>query len=340
MYVYAGIDEAGYGPVLGPMVIGRAVLVIPKLDADAPTPDLWLRLGKAVCKRISDRAGRIAVNDSKKLTTKAAGIKHLELGCLAFAGLQKQAGSESTESHTHPEDLSAWLDLIGDTGHHDEDLLPWYAKTDDHPWQTLPTAHTEGEVAIAGSLLRNCAERIGVELGGLGAAVVYENTFNQMVAATRSKASVSFTFVARHLLHIWETYSEHRPTVIIDRQGGRTHYRELLAQSFPDTRVDVIEECATSSSYLMSDKADPQRAMRISFMVDAEQAHMPVALASMVSKYTRELLMARLNHYFTQRVPDLKPTAGYAKDGKRFLEDLDPHLPELGHTRQQLQRTS
>ena len=88
MFVYAGIDEAGYGPLLGPLVIGRAVLVIPKLAHDAPTPDLWLRLGKAVCKRISDRAGRIAINDSKKLTTKAAGIRHLELGCLAFDALR------------------------------------------------------------------------------------------------------------------------------------------------------------------------------------------------------------------------------------------------------------
>jgi ribonuclease HII len=70
--------------------------------------------------------------------------------------------------------------------------------------------------------------------------------------------------------------------------------------------------------------------MRISFMVDAEESHMPVALASMVSKYTRELLMDRLNAYFIRRIPGLKPTAGYAQDGKRFLEDLNPHLADLG----------
>ncbi len=80
--------------------------------------------------------------------------------------------------------------------------------------------------------------------------------------------------------------------------------------------------------------------MRVTFMVDAETSHMPVALASMVSKYTRELLMARLNHYFTRRVPGLKPTAGYAKDGKRYLADLTPHLPDLGVDAQQLRRTS
>ena len=105
MFVYAGIDEAGYGPLLGPLVIGRSVITIPKLNHDAPTPDLWLRLGKAVCRRLSDKAGRIAVNDSKKLTTKAAGVKHLELGCLAFTALD--------QSHDQPpQTLGAWLDRL------------------------------------------------------------------------------------------------------------------------------------------------------------------------------------------------------------------------------------
>lgn len=363
MFVYAGIDEAGYGPLLGPLIVGRSVLVVPKLACDAPTPDLWLRLNKAVCKRISDRAGRIAINDSKKLTTKAAGVKHLELGCLAFAGLSSGSDNRNTtgensggnsggdsgegsggisgsegDSGCKPGNLCDWLDMLGETTHRAPDLLPWYTATDEHPWQALPTRVTGGEVAIAAGMLRNCAERIGVELGGLGAAVVFEDRFNKMVAATRSKASLSFTFVAGHLMHVWENYGQHNPTAIVDRQGGRTHYRELLAQSFPQAQVDVVEETTTSSTYTMSDTDG--RAMRVSFMVDAEESHMPVALASMVSKYTRELLMARLNHYFAQRVTDLKPTAGYAKDGKRYLEDLGPHLPDLGLDLRQLRRTS
>jgi hypothetical protein len=371
MFVYAGIDEAGYGPLLGPLIVGRSVLVVPKLACDAPTPDLWLRLNKAVCKRISDRAGRLAVNDSKKLTSKAAGVKHLELGCLAFAGLSGSAekndtaggnseGNSREESggeagkHTggasgetsgeasggKPGNLCDWLDMLGETTHRAPDLLPWYTATDEHPWQTLPTRVTQGEVAVAGGMLGNCAGRIGVELGGLGAAVVFEDRFNKMVSATRSKASVSFTFVAGHLLHVWETYGQHSPTVIVDRQGGRTRYRELLAQNFPDAQVDVIEESQTSSAYALSDHGGTGRSMSVSFMVDAEESHMPVALASMVSKYTRELLMARLNHYFAQRIPGLKPTAGYAKDGKRYLTDLTPHLPDLGLDLGQLRRIS
>ena len=320
MFVYAGIDEAGYGPLLGPLVVGRAVFVVPALEADAPVPDLWRRLSKAVCKRISDRAGRIVVNDSKKLKTKAAGLKHLETGCLAFAGLLGE----------RPGTLEGWLDLLGETSHRELGGLPWYAATDDRPWQALPGSVTAGELAIAGSMLATCTERIGVQLGGIGAAVILEDRFNKMVAATRSKASVSFTFVTKHLLHVWEQYGEHRPTVVVDRQGGRTRYRDVLAQSFADVRVDIVEESPTCSAYELTDHADKGRSMKVSFQVDAEEANLPVALASMVSKYTRELMMERLNGYFTERVPGLAPTAGYAKDGKRFLAELGPHFAGLG----------
>ena len=317
MYVYAGIDEAGYGPLFGPLLVGRAVLAIPNLAYDAPPPHLWQRLSKAVCKTLSNRKGRIPVNDSKKLTTAAAGIKHLELGCLSFAHL---AGHD-------PGSLDAWLTCLGETCHHDLAHLPWYQARDEHPWQALPASMTAGEIAIARSMLKHTADRIGVQVLDVGAAVVLEDRFNQMVAATHSKAATSFTFVAAHLLHIYQHFGQHHPKVIVDRQGGRTRYRQLLSMNFPESRITVLGESPERSVYQLQ-QAD--RTMAVSFEVQADGNHLPVALASMISKYTRELMMARFNRYFTSRLPGIQPTAGYALDGKRFWQDIQPHLDKLG----------
>ena len=41
MLIYAGIDEAGYGPMLGPLCIGGACFRLEHADAQDGPPDLW-----------------------------------------------------------------------------------------------------------------------------------------------------------------------------------------------------------------------------------------------------------------------------------------------------------
>ncbi|MEX2388100.1 MAG: hypothetical protein WD534_09490 [Phycisphaeraceae bacterium] len=330
MFIYAGIDEAGYGPLFGPLLVGRAVFALPDrppagADPAADPPALWDLLGKVVCRKVNDKRRRLAVNDSKKLTTAAAGIRHLETGCLAFA---------AAAGHT-PTTLDQWVACLGERCHEALEGLPWYAPCADRPWDVLPVRVDAGELAVARSMLAGGCQRAGVEVADIGAAVVLEDRFNRMVAATRSKAATSFTFVAGHLQHVWQTYGQHGPLVAVDRQGGRTHYRELLALSFPDAAMTVLDESPERSVYHL---AGAERRMTVRFEVEAEQAHMPVALASMISKYTRELFMARFNAYFTTHLPDVAPTAGYAADAKRFWRDVEPALGQLGIRGEQLCR--
>ena len=70
----------------------------------------------------------------------------------------------------------------------------------------------------------------------------------------------------------------------------------------------------------------------------ADADHLPVALASMAAKLVRELLMQRLNRFFTERMPDLAPTAGYVQDGRRWLQEVDPVLQDAGFQTDQLVR--
>lgn len=328
MYVYAGIDEAGYGPLLGPLLVGRCVMAIPDLDATAKPPDLWDMLSKAVCRTLTGRQGRIAVNDSKKIHTPSSGIAHIERGVLAFAAM---AGHQ-------PASLDQWLTCAGEKRHVEDASLPrWYQPCDDHPWNPLPHALDAGELAVCRGSLRTCAQKAGVQVLDMSAAVVFEDQFNQMVSVTRSKAATSFTFVARHLRAIWDQHGRHHPHVAVDRQSGRSHYRELLATSFPEAFITILAETETASAYLLED-ADTGRSMNVAFLVEGEQRHMPVALASMISKYTREMLMVRFNQFFNRHWPELKPTAGYATDGRRFINEIAPRLHEIGLTQMELCR--
>ncbi len=74
------------------------------------------------------------------------------------------------------------------------------------------------------------------------------------------------------------------------------------------------------------------------FIVGADERFLPVSLASMVSKYLRELLVANINRYFAGFHADLKPTAGYWKDGLRFIEDLKTNIPHVEYDHEQLIR--
>ncbi|MCC6580423.1 MAG: hypothetical protein IT440_08270 [Phycisphaeraceae bacterium] len=332
MRVYAGIDEAGYGPLLGPLIVGRCVLALrdsawPASTGEPASPDVWSVLHRAVCRRPKDRQSRIAVDDSKTLTSKTAGLRNLERGVLAFAAA----------SGLDVPDVGQWLAHMTGCELDAHALLPWYTPTQDHPWQSLPDGITPGELAVARGML--CAEAgvAGAQVLSLGAAVVFEDRFNRMVHATRSKAAVSFTFVASHLQDIWRQFGDRHPLVVVDRQSGRMRYLDLLRPCFEDAAFTIWQENPEISSY---DIRHGDRRMTVRFVVDGDAHDLPVALASMTSKYTRELLMARFQNWFTRRVPQVKPTAGYALDGKRFLDEIRPHLHELQITEDTMVRVS
>ena len=67
---------------------------------------------------------------------------------------------------------------------------------------------------------------------------------------------------------------------------------------------------------------EEQRKMEISFVEKGEDTCMSVALASIFSKYVRELFMHLENQYWLHLVPNLKPTAGYYTDALRFLSQI------------------
>jgi hypothetical protein len=107
---------------------------------------------------------------------------------------------------------------------------------------------------------------------------------------------------------------------------GRVHYQSVLRRMFPGTDLTILKETPENSSYELT---AGQKQMRLHFVIKADNKFLPVSLASMMSKYIRELLMDNINRYFIAHHPTLKPTAGYWTDGLRFIEDLKTHIPHI-----------
>jgi ribonuclease HII len=59
------------------------------------------------------------------------------------------------------------------------------------------------------------------------------------------------------------------------------------------------------------------------------ESFLPVALASMTAKYLRELAMTAFNSFWQQQQPDLRPTAGYPQDARRFAGEIDEIRQQL-----------
>jgi len=155
-----------------------------------------------------------------------------------------------------------------------------------------------------------------------------------MVGAVKNKANILFTQTCCHIKEMLDDFGDDELQIIVDRQGGRMRYGQGLLKMFGDMELEIIKETPANSSYELRSK---NRKMRVHFVVGADGKFLPVSLASMISKYLRELLVYQINQYFTGFHPELKPTAGYWKDGLRFIDDLKKN-PRIQYQADQLIR--
>jgi len=137
---------------------------------------------------------------------------------------------------------------------------------------------------------------------------------------------VLFTAVAELMQSAVSEFKGEDLEIVIDRQGGRSHYRRQLQLMFGGAGLRIVREDQQISSYEMT--ADGRR-VRVHFVVGADSRYLPVSLASMVSKYVREVLVDNINRYFIGFNTAVRPTAGYWKDGLRFIEDIKTHIPQV-----------
>lgn len=306
-----GIDEAGYGPLLGPLVISAVAFEAPPAAADGC---LWKLLNAGVTNRVSHRDRRVCILDSKKLFSQKEGIGRLERTVLACLGAWRGA----------PPHLRGLLGLVAPETISKLDEYPWYRQVD----CDLPVTADAAGVRIASTRLSQDMASAEVRIGGVYSEVLPEGHFNRMVDTTRNKATVLSSLTLRLIRRVSEAFPDHEIRIFIDKQGARDHYGPALMKSFDYRRLRVLHEDHEQSIYEMS--ANGYADWRISFREKGESHHLPIALASCVSKYIREVFMGCFNRWWNGHLPAVRPTAGYYGDGQRFLKEIGPTVAALG----------
>jgi hypothetical protein len=290
--------------------------------------DLYRLLRSVVAKRASER--RVAIADSKALYHPGLGLRQLERGVHAVLLAMGQ---------TH----RCWSALVefcraDPDGHHRRHCWP-----DGHD-SALPVDAAADELTRLGARFERACAAAGVRPLLLRARLVFPAEFNELVAYHGTKgAALSHVTVGllRDVLKSSRSVeprssSDFSPTsdlrsptptfIVCDKHGGRNHYAALLQHFFPDHWIEPLCEGRAESRYQWG---LAESRVEIAFRTRGE-SFLPTALASMTAKYLRELSMQAFNSFWCARVPNLRPTAGYPLDARRFKQDIATVQRELG----------
>lgn len=304
MGLVIGIDEAGYGPNLGPLVVTATVWEVPGPPQAA---NFWKLLRPVVVRDPKGPHRKLHINDSKAVYSSTKGIAALErsvLGALGGAGFSPRGWR----------DLSALLTQ----GRLELDGEPWFAGRD----LTLPSAEHDLCFDELAARWRACSEKTGIRLCTVVSDVVLTRRFNTAVREAGSKGLALSRITLELLRRVWDPAC-HEPTLILaDKHGGRNRYDLLLQEVLDGAMIFRRQEGRNASCYCVNRS-------ELRFEPRAE-AHLPVALASLVCKYVRQLSMALFNAFWREHLPQLKPTQGYSTDCYRFRNEIAETARRLG----------
>ncbi len=303
-----GCDEAGYGPNLGPLVIAGTLWQLPgTLEPDDAYRHLAAIVGGQAT-RAAGRGGCPLVADSKTLYRGPRGLEHLERGVLASLGAM---------GHWPASAWQAWR-MLAPSSAPLLRFLAWYRE--DFP---LPIAADRGLIEQAAADLRSALAEAHIELAAIRARAIFEEQFNRLCLLRGSKSTVLSEATLVLVRKLLKPFGGAVTEVLCDKHGGRGRYTAVLARFFPGRFCAVRAEGRAESRYWLAP------GLEFRFASKAER-YVPVALASMVAKYLRELAMHALNRFWQSQVPGLRPTAGYPADARRFKREIAAARQALG----------
>lgn len=290
-----GLDENGMGPRLGPLVVTAATFELAGYD-------------RAKLRR---RGLTVGISDSKAVSA----FGHMaQAESLALAVSERLCGKVPTT----PE---AMLDVIG--------LEGFAALTSACPPKSRPQCWGEplslplfgGELDAGREMLARL-DRSGIRFAHLRTHVNCASYLNRAQAEGRNKLVVDLHSMERLILDARRVTPEEL-TAYCGMVGGLRKYQGYFGV-VEKTEVTCLEEVKGASRYHVRGLGE------LHFEVGADDRHLPVALASMVGKYVRELCMKQINRFYARHLPDLREASGYHDPVTRaFVERVAPTRRKL-----------
>jgi hypothetical protein len=304
MALVIGTDEAGYAPNLGPLVVAATSWRLPRMDFD-----FYAELAEQIGAQRAETTDRLVVADSKTLYQSGGSIERLECGVLSLLGCHCPIPQRIGELVAHL------------AGPHRIDIPEWYH----WPVDRVPLEACPNEIGRRSCDLAKLFQSKSVSLERVAVRLIFPDQFNALLSVHGNKAAL-LSAITLELAASLRGQTGEDCLIVCDRHGGRARYAPLVQSFLTDQWPAVVEENRNCSRYRWSERGQVTEAR---FVVGGE-SFLPTAAASMAAKYLREIMMRGWNDFWRGRDAQLKPTAGYPGDARRFLHDVRPHLQQLG----------
>lgn len=289
-----GVDENGLGPRLGPLVATAMTLEV---------------RGSYDAGRLRRRGLALGVTDSKQVSG---------FGNMAFAESVALALVERSEG-VPMSDADAFLAALC--------LDPRSAlPCPDHGtarqcWsQSVGLPAFGGDPAEGREVLRKLEGRGTVRLRRVRSAVACSGVLNRELEGGRNKLRVDLALFEGLVLDARRACLE-PVDAVCGMVGGIRDYVEYFSRF---SRAVTTSARKGRREYAVPDVGN------VRFEVDADRRHLPVALASIVGKYVRELWMHRMHRFYSQYA-QVRPASGYHDPvTRRFMLETLPVRERLG----------
>ena len=293
-----GVDENGLGPRLGPLVATSLTLQTPSYERAS----------------LCARGLRLGLTDSKQ----TGGF-----GKMGFAESVALALLARTRTAELPGSADALLERIFPDVHRRLRARCPDAATAAQCWGVdLRLPVFGGDPGYGAQLLDRLIGRSQLRLVDVRSRVACAGMLNARLGDGKNKLDVDLELF-EELIESCRDQHGAPALVVCGMIGGIRDYAARF-QRFPAARVRALKGRRGQRRYGIEGVGE------VRFEVDADARHLPVALASIVGKYVRELCMRRIGEFYQQSIPTLQLASGYHDPvTTRFIEATAPRRRRL-----------